>query len=488
MKTFNEFLETVKDTIQQALPEAEVKIQQINKLQGESYVGISVQPEGAAAAATFNINPAYEQYQANESKEGVIIDKIAADAKRTAASIPAFELSDITEYEKVKDRLIMQAVPAERNKDMLADIPHKVVGDIAVVYRVELPESPDSSATTLVTNKLLEQYGITPEQLHEDAVASQTRNHPPLFMNMSDMMTELSGSVIDLPESPIWVATTEAGQYGASAVQIPEFMDEAAERLGGDFFVLPSSVHECLFIRDDGSFDREQLEDMVRSVNATEVSEADFLSDSVYRYDASERIFEKAETREQRLSEQTGTHEADLHETEAIETGNQEKIENTMTVLLVEPEKYPRKIELGTELADLQKAVSGNIEVVYPFDDPVGLVMNEEGKLEGLPMNRALRDEEGKIYDVIAGSFLVVGLTEDDFGSLTPDQIQKYEEHFHQPETFIQMGKGIMALPIPDEAIDLRMAKAEAKGDKGILLGNGDKTVKPHRKEQGMSL
>ena len=133
MKTFNEFLETVKDQIQQTLPEAEVKLQKINKLQGESYVGISVQPEDAAAAVTFNVDSAFKQYQADESKEGAILDKLAADAKRAASSIPTFELSDITDYEKVKEHLMMQVVPAERNKEMLADIPHKEIEDIAVV-------------------------------------------------------------------------------------------------------------------------------------------------------------------------------------------------------------------------------------------------------------------------------------------------------------------------------------------------------------------
>ena len=61
--------------------------------------------------------------------------------------------------------------------------------------------------------------------------------------------------------------------------------------------------------------------------------------------------------------------------------------------------------------------------MVYPFEDPVGLIVNEEGKINGLPLNRALRDEDNEIYDVIAGSFLVTGLTEDSFGSLTPEQV-----------------------------------------------------------------
>ena len=189
----------------------------------------------------------------------------------------------------------------------------------------------------------MDQFGITSEQLHQDAVLSQTEHRAPTLKNMSEMMAEMSGGFMEMEESPMWVATVEGGVNGAAVVQIPAFMDEAAEKLGGDFFVLPSSVHECLFIRDDGAFDREQLESMVQNVNATEVSPADFLSDSVYHYDADVRIFEKAVTFEARVAEQAIAYETTTPEVSA----------ETITVLLVEPEKYPRPVEIGTDLADL---------------------------------------------------------------------------------------------------------------------------------------
>ena len=441
MMNFDEFLEAAKDRIKELVIEADVKVQAVDKLQGESYVGIAVRPEHATAAVTFNLNAAYDRYQADESQKDAILNKIAADAKQVSEAIPAFEVSSITDYETVKDHLTMQVVPVGPNKEMLESIPHKTVEDIAVVYRVEIPGSTDGTATTLVTNQLLSEYGVTAEQLHRDALEAQVANHPPVLKNMSEIMAEMSGDMMDMPESPMWVATVEGGMNGASVTQIPGFLEESAEKLGGDFFVLPSSIHEVLFIRDDGSFEREQLESMVRGVNATEVSEADFLSDSVYHYDSEEHIFEKAATFESRVAEEPALYGA-------------EPAKETMTVLLVEPDKHPRPVEIGTELEDLQSAVGGYIEVVYPFDEPVGLVMNEEGKLEGLPLNRALRDDDGHIYDVVAGPFLVVGLTEENFGSLTPEQMTAFEEKFHSPEAFVRMGRGIMAIPIDEKADD----------------------------------
>ena len=126
--------------------------------------------------------------------------------------------------------------------------------------------------------------------------------------------------------------------------------------------------------------------------------------------------------------------------------------QDSMDVLLVEPNAYPKRITMGTGLEALQAAVGGDIEAIYPYED-VALIMNEEGKLNGMPLNRALRTDDGDVYDIIAGAFLVTGLTEDNFGSLSPELTDKYEQLFHQPEMFVKMGRSVMALPLPDDMV-----------------------------------
>ena len=101
-----------------------------------------------------------------------------------------------------------------------------------------------------------------------------------------------------------------------------------------------------------------------------------------------------------------------------------------MTVLVVEPMKKPYVKEIDPDLHSLQAEVGGDIGATYPYSDPVALVCNDEGKLIGLDLNRGLRDENGEIYDIVAGTFLVVGLGEEDFASLSPELIQKYTEQF----------------------------------------------------------
>lgn len=118
-----------------------------------------------------------------------------------------------------------------------------------------------------------------------------------------------------------------------------------------------------------------------------------------------------------------------------------------MTVLVVEPGRKPYRKDMEPGLRSLQAAVGGPIEAVYPYEDHVALVCNEEGKLRRLPYNRALRDADGQIYDVVVGTFLIVGLGEENFTSLTPEQLSKYEEQFQTPEGFINLGGKLMSFP-----------------------------------------
>ena len=145
-----------------------------------------------------------------------------------------------------------------------------------------------------------------------------------------------------------------------------------------------------------------------------------------------------------------------------------EQNENTLSVLKIAPGQQPQQVEIDNDLKALQQAVGGSIDAVYPFADPVAIICHDEGKLMDLPLNRALRDEDGQMYDAVAGTFLVVGLGEEDFASLTPEMAQKYERLFHQPEDFIRLGHRMMVIRVPDEAVRPEKNKAAPSKDAGL--------------------
>lgn len=120
--------------------------------------------------------------------------------------------------------------------------------------------------------------------------------------------------------------------------------------------------------------------------------------------------------------------------------------ERYIKVVLCEPEKKTRVTTISNDLKSLQRMVDGYIECVYPFEDPVGIICDEEGKINGKPLNRALHDESGNIQDIIAGTFAVVGLGDEDFASLSKELQDKYCKLFEYPEMFYRAGNEIKAV------------------------------------------
>ena len=124
-----------------------------------------------------------------------------------------------------------------------------------------------------------------------------------------------------------------------------------------------------------------------------------------------------------------------------------------MNVLMVEPGKAPYETQIGDDLQSMQALVGGYLEAVYPFEQPVALVCRESGKLDGLPLNRALRDADGDIYDIVAGNFFIVGLGQNDFTDLPHELAEQFAEQFRQPEMFMRVDDKIVAARMPDEQV-----------------------------------
>lgn len=441
---FHEFTTQVISEMRRRFPSYDIQVQEVPKLQGESYTGMAIHPSGGDIALTMDLEALFDRFR-NDLYLGNPMKAIEREIKEAVAQMPQFDTEALTNYERMKEKLTLQLVPSAKNKDLLADIPHRNIEDMALAYRFDMGHNERTSYSILVTNKMLNAYGISAAQLHDDALEAASHSCPATLRNMNEVIRNMAGQT---DPSPMWVASIENGQNGACVIQYPHFLDDAAETLGGSFYVLPSSIHEVLLLADDTSPSLSELENMVRTINQAEVAPEERLSDNVFHYDCETHIFENARAFEARLS----AVEQSVANAELFEAAKPD----TMTVLLVQPNAYPRVVQIGTALEDLQHAVDGDIEAVYPFEDSVGVICNEEGKLRGLPANRALRDEDGHIYDVIAGSFLVVGLGEEDFCSLSAEQIDKFEALFHQPEAFIKMGHSITAVSIPDSVLQAR--------------------------------
>ena len=154
-----------------------------------------------------------------------------------------------------------------------------------------------------------------------------------------------------------------------------------------------------------------------------------------------------------------------LSEKELAEEQPEEEAPQKINVLICEPLTAPYMKEIDSSLESLQATVGGGlIQAIYPFEDQVALVCNEEGKINGMTLNRAVYGDEGQMLDIIAGPFFICGLSEDSFGSLSHELAEKYSNLFQYPEIFVREGDEIKAVPVKPSVRDkLKTNTAEIK-------------------------
>lgn len=338
---FKSFSETIKDVIRDYLPDdykdAKVELVEQQKL-NEQYTGLMVRKEDQVITPTVNLNQLFEAYEQGEYSFSEILNETAQMVQMQPEGL---DMSTLLDYDKAKDNLFIRVSNLENNQDKVATAPHVIHEDLVITYHVVADIDHDGVASTMITNQMMEQYGITQEQLHADAMKSSPELFPARVESMGDVMKrmmmedmkasglseeEINNMLAEMPmmdDSPMTVVTNDRSVNGAAVIFYPDQMDEIAEKFGGDYFILPSSVHELLVIPDTGEFNHNELRAMVQEVNATQVMPKDQLSGDVYHYDSKDRVFEKADKFEQRQKTKAQERQGKLEKTDkSQEHGN----------------------------------------------------------------------------------------------------------------------------------------------------------------------
>lgn len=319
-----EFAEDIKEKLsQKGYGEVETNFHNIEKT-NQNYEAISVVPAGGNIGVNYNIENAFASYEHSGDYEGVLASATGAIASGLD-QVPVVNVNALMNYEIMKEKLSVEVISAEVNEELLAKVPHDRIEDLAVVYRFIMESNEDGRASILVNNDLIERMGVTHEQLRADALENSPEIRPAVIQGMNEVMKEMMGpeayemfGIPDDTEEMMFIATVPDKNSGAGVLAYQDFMDQAAEKIGGDFFILPSSIHEILLVPDDGQKGADELKAMVMDVNATQVSPEERLSDNVYHYDSKEHIFELAEKFEARQQEKGAAIDEKAEDRESV--------------------------------------------------------------------------------------------------------------------------------------------------------------------------
>ncbi len=299
INSMDTFVAVVKEAVEASLGDGYVvSINEVLKNNGTRLTGMTIRTEESNVAPTIYLEGMFERYKAGDAAVPVIVSEIISIYESHKVTMP-FDASMVTDFSACQSKICFKLVNADRNKELLADAPHMIVcDDLAVLFYILISNDGSGTATITIRNSMFDMWGVSEEDLFNIALINTQRLFRGSVMSMASVMMELLSDRMDEENTkefydmvvsdedmvPMYVCTNTQKINGAGVLLYKDLLKEFAERVGSDFYILPSSVHETLLIPVYKEMQIEYLRSMVREVNATQVAPEEVLSDNVYIY------------------------------------------------------------------------------------------------------------------------------------------------------------------------------------------------------------
>lgn len=282
-----EFAEQMKTIIEESLfGVKKVHIQNVLKNNSVKLTALIIESKESNVAPTIYLESYYEKY-----KNGAEIETLAHEViweYRKNRRLGKINLNFICDWEQAKGMVAYRVINAEQNKELLKNVPHKNILDLAKVCYLSLY---DGDASVLIHKGLCELWNISEAELLEAAEENTPKLFPQYLTSINEVMAELLkegfGEAFDEEmecKIKMYLLTNISKCMGAAVMFYPECMEKIAEKLCSDFYILPSSIHEIIIMPVSDENDVEELAVTVKEINASMVDKGEVLSDRVYQY------------------------------------------------------------------------------------------------------------------------------------------------------------------------------------------------------------
>lgn len=295
--TFEEFREQVRGQILSYLPEeyaeADVMLREVTKNNDQKLYALCIKRPEDRAVPSIYLDDFYQSHQ-----EGWGMDKILESVSQTHLQCMAestrwqdFQMGD---YDSIKESLYVAVLNRDNNREYLEDAVRKDIPgtDITAVLRIRCGGQEEGNASYMVKESMPEMWGVTGEDMYEQALKNMERISPPIMLKLENILyLDEDDSILSKKLEPYtqYILSNDARSYGAAAMLYPGLLQEIGEATGDSFFILPSSIHEVILLKDNGEMDAGELQRMVIEINRSQVRPDEVLSDEVYSYDYREQ-------------------------------------------------------------------------------------------------------------------------------------------------------------------------------------------------------
>ena len=289
---YQQFIEEVERRVKEKIKGNEtitVYIHTAVKNNGKERKGITVSEKGIHISPTIYLEEYFQQFQEGKPIEK-IVEKILQLYEEVKCSHPCEE-SLLQNYEELKGKFACKLIHRGKNEKLLNDIPYVPWMDLAIVVFVLLEVSPYGTATVLVRKEHLEIWGLTEAQLFDEAKKNTPILLPYQFCPMRKLLREICPYAVDEgeeEEESLYVLSNKLRSFGAASMLYDGILEKVGQKLGENYYILPSSIHEVIVVPESKSPVKQDLEEMVREINETQVEEEEVLSDRVYYFSRKE--------------------------------------------------------------------------------------------------------------------------------------------------------------------------------------------------------
>ena len=283
------FLEKVIDVLPPDCKEVQLDIHEVRKAT-ESYTGIIIHHQNYFAGPVLNLEPVLELFEKGMPPHEIAERYASATAKVISEmyrdkSYNRFEGVDkwVNIYDLAKSHLFIRLSNYEKNEEFFKTVPYQMFADLAVTCHLLVDKNEQGMASATVTKTMLDQFQIPEEQLFMDAI----ENSQKLFPADVQLLADVLGMKND-HGNKMTVISNNVHINGAAAILYPEVQNKLS-RLMGDYYILPSSIHEVIALPDDGTINCKDLLQTVKTANQFQVDRSDILSDHVYTYNSEDK-------------------------------------------------------------------------------------------------------------------------------------------------------------------------------------------------------
>ena len=297
MMDFEEFSETIlKEVRKKTEGMFDVSITVNMKNNGIHCTGISAIAKERNNGPCIYLDGYYKEYGNGSIELYCIADKVYRQIMEHEYDLRDIEIMDFLNWNNIRCRIYAKLINADRNRELLKDIPHRMFLDLAVVYYAAVNVFDiQKTATILIHNHHMSIWGEKEETLYQTALLNMRSDCNPLIEDMQNILKSFVPEVFDIwgkyslfLNMGAYILTNCRKHYGAAEILDKNTLKEISDKIRNDYILLPSSVHEVIVLSAGQNMGYGELAEMVRQVNAEEVSAEEYLSDHVYVYNRSE--------------------------------------------------------------------------------------------------------------------------------------------------------------------------------------------------------